>query len=98
MQGGIFMNDPVSARNKIYRLTLDAMLIALYVILSTFLSIKIPGFISGRGSYKAVSSQIYTKFRRGLIKGITGKTFGKLWALDLYYGIGDAVLSEGIEQ
>lgn len=39
------MKNPVSARNSIYRITLDAMFVALYVILGTFLSFKIPGAI-----------------------------------------------------
>lgn len=39
------MNDPVSARKKIYRLAIDAIFIALYVILGTFFSFKIPGAI-----------------------------------------------------
>ena len=39
------MNNPVSARSKIYRIAMDALLVALYVILGTFLSIKIPGAI-----------------------------------------------------
>ncbi len=39
------MNSPVSARAKIYRLVLDALFVALYVILGTFLSFKIPGAI-----------------------------------------------------
>ena len=39
------MNDPISARKKIYRLAIDAIFIALYVILGTFLSFKIPGAI-----------------------------------------------------
>lgn len=37
--------NPVSARSHIYRITLDALFVALYVILSTFLSFKIPGAI-----------------------------------------------------
>lgn len=36
---------PISARAHVYRLVFDAMLVALYVILGTFLSLKIPGAI-----------------------------------------------------
>ena len=39
------MHDPISARSKTFRLTADALFIALYVILSTYLSFKIPGTI-----------------------------------------------------
>ena len=39
------MSHPVSARSHVYRITLDAMFVALYVILGTFLSFKIPGAI-----------------------------------------------------
>ena len=39
------MNSPVSARAKIYRLVLDALMIAVYVVLGTYLSIKIPGVL-----------------------------------------------------
>ena len=39
------MNSPVSARTNIYRIVLDALLVAIYVVLGTFLSIKIPGVI-----------------------------------------------------
>ena len=44
-KGGIFMNSPISARTKIYRIAIDAMFIAVYVILGAYLSIKIPGVI-----------------------------------------------------
>ena len=39
------MNRSLSARNHVYRLTLDAFFVALYVVLGTFLSFKIPGAI-----------------------------------------------------
>jgi len=39
------MNRSLSARNHVYRLTLDALFVALYVVLGTFLSFKIPGAI-----------------------------------------------------
>ena len=39
------MNDPISARKKIYRLVIDALFVAIYVLLGTFLSFKIPGAI-----------------------------------------------------
>ncbi len=39
------MQSPISARSKIYRIALDALFVALYVILGTFLSFKIPGAI-----------------------------------------------------
>ena len=39
------MKSPVSARAKIYRIVMDALFVALYVILGTYLSFKIPGAI-----------------------------------------------------
>ena len=39
------MSDPISARSKIYRLAVNALFVALYVILGTFLSFKIPGAV-----------------------------------------------------
>ena len=39
------MNRSLSARNHVYRLTLDAMFVALYFVLGTFLSFKLPGAI-----------------------------------------------------
>ena len=50
-------------------------------------AIPIPGVTKGRGSLKAVSNQIYTKFRRGLIARITMKTFGKLLAYEAYCNV-----------
>ena len=39
------MSSPISARTKTYRIVADALFVALYVVLSTYLSIKIPGVI-----------------------------------------------------
>ena len=39
------MSDPISARSKTYRIAADALFVALYVILSTYLSFKIPGTV-----------------------------------------------------
>lgn len=39
------MKDPISARSKILRLAMNALFVALYVILGTFLSFKIPGAV-----------------------------------------------------
>ncbi|MBQ9132067.1 MAG: folate family ECF transporter S component [Clostridia bacterium] len=39
------MKDPISARSKIYRLVMNALFVALYVILGTYLSFKIPGAV-----------------------------------------------------
>ena len=44
-KGGIFMHNSFSARSNVYRMTLDALFVALYVVLSTFASFKIPGAI-----------------------------------------------------
>ena len=39
------MKSSFSARTNVYRMTLDALFVALYVVLGTFASIKIPGVI-----------------------------------------------------
>lgn len=39
------MKSSFSARTNVYRITLDALFVALYVVLGTFASIKIPGVI-----------------------------------------------------
>ena len=39
------MSSPISARTRTYRIVADALFVALYVILSTYLSFKIPGVI-----------------------------------------------------
>lgn len=39
------MKNPISARSKIYRIAINALFVALYVILGTFLSFKIPGAV-----------------------------------------------------
>lgn len=39
------MKDPIFAHSKIYRLAMNALFVALYVILGTFLSFKIPGAV-----------------------------------------------------
>lgn len=45
--------------------------------------IKIPGLTSGKGSYKAISKQISTKFIRGIISSISFKTFSKIFTYNL---------------
>lgn len=57
--------------------------------------IKIDGLTAGRGSYLAISKQIVTKFKRGLIKRITPKTFCKMFGYELYAN-SLATLLEGI--
>lgn len=47
----------------------------------------IHGLNSGRGSYKAVSNQIYTKFRKQMINRISTKTFGKMLAYEAYSSV-----------
>ncbi len=39
------MRSPVSARTKTYHISIDALFIALYFVLGTFLSLKIPGLV-----------------------------------------------------
>ena len=39
------MKSAISARTNVYRIALDALFVALYVVLGTFASIKIPGVI-----------------------------------------------------
>ncbi len=53
--------------------------------------IRIPGLNAGRGSYSAVSSQMYTKFRNQTISRITMRTFGKMLAAEAYSGIAGSI-------
>ena len=46
--------------------------------------IKIPTFNVGRGSASAVSKQVYTKFRRQIIRRISVKTYTKMLAVEAY--------------
>ena len=48
--------------------------------------IKIPSLNSGRGSMSAVSKQMYTKFRRQIIKRVSMRTFTKMLAVEAYNG------------
>ena len=56
--------------------------------------IRIPGLNAGRGSYSAVSSQVYTKFRNQTISIITMKTFEKMLAIEAYSGIAGFVFDD----
>ena len=49
----------------------------------------IKGITFGRGSWSMISNQIYTKFRRNLIRAISLRTFGKMLGLSLYESIPD---------
>ena len=55
-------------------------------------SFAIQGISYGRGSWGATSKQIYTKFRRGQIKGISAKTFGKMFGVSFYESLLDMFL------
>ena len=57
--------------------------------------IKIPGINSGRGSYKAISKQITTKFQHGIIKSISKATFGKMFISELYENLAGSALETG---
>ena len=48
--------------------------------------INIPSLNIGRGSMSAVSKQMYTKFRRQIIKRISMRTFTKMFAVEAYNG------------
>ena len=49
--------------------------------------IKVPGISAGRGSFSAISKQIFTKFNRGIISKISAKTFSKMLAIEMYNGV-----------
>ena len=55
--------------------------------------IRIQGVNAGRNSYSAISQQIYTKFRRGIISRISSSTFGKMLKLNLIEGISGDIAS-----
>ncbi|MBQ7995079.1 MAG: hypothetical protein IJ247_02550 [Bacilli bacterium] len=62
---------------------------------------KIRGYNSGRGSYSAISKQIYTKFKRGMIKRISSRTFEKILAVSLGESAVESIISgldDGTEQ
>ena len=50
----------------------------------TLPNIKIAGLTAGRNSISAISKQIVTKFKRGVIKRITVTTFCKMFSYELY--------------
>ena len=54
---------------------------------------SIKGITFGRGSWSSISDQIYTKFRREIIKKISWKTFGKMFGLSLYESTIDIIHS-----
>ena len=55
--------------------------------------IRIQGVNAGRNSYSAISQQIYTRFRRGIISRISSSTFGKMLKLNLIEGISGDIAS-----
>ena len=59
--------------------------------------IRIPKFNSGRGSVSAVSKQMYTKFRREIIKRVSLKTFTKMVAIEAYNGIAGNLMEWGYD-
>lgn len=56
-------------------------------IIDTKFAIK--GVTFGQGSWSSITDQIYTKFRKDLIKHISWKTFGKMFGLALYESVMD---------
>lgn len=65
------------------------------ISVSTLPNIKIAGLTAGRNSILAISKQIVTKFKRGVIRRITGTTFCKMFNYELYNNSLSAIL-EGI--
>ena len=55
----------------------------------TNIKYSVKGITFGRGSWSAITEQIYTKFRRDLIKKISLTTYGKMLGLSLYESIFD---------
>ena len=58
------------------------------------IKIKIPTLNSGKGSFAAVSKQMYTKFHKGIIKRVSTKTFAKMFTNEAYNGIVGNMLEE----
>lgn len=54
------------------------------ISVGTLPNIKIAGLTAGRNSISAISKQIVTKFKRGVIKRITVTTFCKMFSYELY--------------
>lgn len=65
------------------------------ISVGTLPNIKIAGLTAGRNSILAISKQIVTKFKRGVIRRITGTTFCKMFNYELYNNSLSAIL-EGI--
>ena len=65
--------------------------LATSTIMSKAFSVK--GVTSKRGNWSAISDQIYTKFRRDIIRRVSLKTFSKMLGLSLYESIIDTVWS-----
>ena len=59
--------------------------------------IRIPYLNAGRGSYSAVSSQMYTKFRNQTISRITMRTFGKMFVAEAYSGMAGAIFEDAYD-
>ena len=60
--------------------------------------IRISGLNVGRGSFVAIAKQINTKFQRGLINGITRKTFGKMFSHSLYESSAGIFLEDAYDE
>ena len=74
-----------SAEDIVFQSILSGSISALSVGIAS--KMRIQGLNRGRGSFETVSNQIYTKFRRQLIKRIAIKTFGKMVAVEVYSGV-----------
>lgn len=54
--------------------------------------VKISKLNVGRGSISAVSQQMYTKFRREIIRSVTMKTFTKMLTIEAYNGVAGNIM------
>ena len=50
-------------------------------------NVKFKPINSGRGSYSAISRQVYTKINNGIINRVSAKTLGKMFVSEFYDGI-----------
>lgn len=82
MLGNLF-NETDYSEKEITEASLSSVLLSA-ISVRTLPNIKIAGLTAGRNSISAISNQIVTKFKRGVIKRITVTTFCKMFSYELY--------------
>ena len=79
-------NDAITSNSEILFSSLDAGVFSLLSV-EVMKYIRIPPINTGRGSFSAISKQIYTKIKNGTISGISAKSFFKMSTSDFFDGL-----------